>query len=339
MLGRCKSTQACLDIDPLNQSDEETFEFTIGPEHAGGRIDKVLRDLVPRYSRTYLKELIEMGCVSIGAEVVTKSRQLVEEGDVVKIRLVPKKEAAAAPKKFPLEVLFEDNFLAVINKPAGIPTHRGIRQTRGTIADAAVELFGPDLPRGQGEDRPGIVHRLDRETSGVMLLAKNEEAFYNLQGQFKARTVKKEYRAIVRGTLRFDSDHVEGLMARDARQPDKMRMSKIAGRESSTFYQVLERFENFTYLRCEPKTGRTHQIRVHLTHLGHPLVGDKVYKASGIAWHTPHGAPKVWRHLLHAHRLTFEHPKTGDSMHFEAPIPKDMQDFLNFLRKSDVVKE
>lgn len=314
-------------------AEAKELRVVIKGEQAGTRIDKLLRDLAGGYSRTYLRELIEKGFVSVGERVVTKPGLPVEAGQEVIVKLVPKREVAAQPKREPLRILFQNGLFAVIDKPAGMASHPSPRTDRVTVADAALAMFGNDLPRGQGLDRPGIVHRLDRDTSGLMVLAKTNEAFQSLRAQFKARTVEKEYRALVRGQIRFDSDYVEGLIGRDPTNPEKMALVADGGKESQTYYEVLERFDDFSYVRLLPKTGRTHQLRVHLSHLGHPIVGDRVYKVRGAQWTVPEGAPPAKRQFLHAFSLSFLHPQSGERLYFEAPLHEDMREFLGFLRK------
>lgn len=320
--------------EPQPQPKPEELLVTIDDARGGTRLDKLLRDLAPAFSRTYLKELIEKGFVQVGKRVITKPGFPVHAGQELRVTLVPKRVVAAQPKKEPLRIVYQDEFLAVIDKPPGMASHPSPQTDRTTVADAALAMFGQDLPRGQGLDRPGIVHRLDRDTTGVMVLAKTESAFHSLRAQFKERTTEKEYRAIVRGQMRFDSDYIEGLIGRDPGNPEKMALHREGGKDSLTYYEVLERFEDFSFVRLMPKTGRTHQLRVHLTSLGHPIVGDKVYKIRGAQWNAPTDAPSAPRQFLHAFSLSFLHPNKGERVYFEAPLHRDMAQFLAFLRRS-----
>ena len=233
-----------------------------------------------------------------------------------------------------LAVLYADEWLVAIDKPAGLAAHPPEnRAFRGhTVASCAVAQFGP-MPTLAGEDRPGIVHRLDRETSGVMVLARTEAAFLGLQDQFRERVAQKEYRAIAFGEARFQSDWIERPLASDPKHPDRMTVVQEGGRESSTYYEVLERFRGFTYFCCKPRTGRTHQIRVHMTSIGHSLIADKVYK-SRKAQHDqlPSDAPDPGRHCLHAMRLSLVHPVTQAPLVFESPLPPDLERLLAWLR-------
>jgi 23S rRNA pseudouridine1911/1915/1917 synthase len=240
-------------------------------------------------------------------------------------------EAVGSPPR----VLFEDALILVIDKPAGLVSHpsaHGRDRGSASVATWARERC-PDLPVVGGEDRPGIVHRLDRETSGVMVLAKTEDAFHFLKGEFKARRVEKEYRAIAFGAPRFDSDFVERNIAPHPARGDRMVVVPEGGREASTFYEVVERFGDITLFRCLPRTGRTHQIRVHMTSVGHSLVGDKVYRSRNHSQaRLPEAAPDPGRHCLHAFRLAFAHPFTREPVAFEAPLADDMAVLLAWLR-------
>lgn len=318
-------------------SEEKEFHSTVSGKLIGQRLDKALHELIPDFSRTYLKELIEKGFVTVNQRVITKPGKILVADEAIQVQLVPRRQAAASEaSRQPLKIIFQDSDLAVIDKPSAMSSHPNTSSEHDTVADAALAMFGNALPRGQGEDRPGIVHRLDRDTTGVMLLAKTQEAFLSLRKQFKDRSIEKEYRAIVRGKLRFDSDHIEGLMGRDPKNPEKMAILRADGKESSTYYETLERFADFSYVRCCPETGRTHQIRVHLSHLGHPIVGDRLYRVSGAQWNAPKKElPPVHRQFLHAFSISFLHPKSGDRISFEAPLHKDMNDFLNFLRREN----
>jgi 23S rRNA pseudouridine1911/1915/1917 synthase len=301
---------------------------------AGVRIDKALRDLSPGVSRTRLKDLIERGFVTVGGKKVSRPGVPVAAGERVRIVFASAAHVATAGSAAPIRILYEDRDLAVIFKPSGVATHPNENCPPGsTVSDAAVARYGPDLPATQGEDRPGIVHRLDRETSGVMVIARTYGAMASLRAQFKARSISKEYRTIARGEPRFDSDRIEAPIGRDTVTGGRMTVAREGGRPSETFYEVLERFPGFAYLRCLPKTGRTHQIRVHLAHLGLPIVGDRVYRTRAAAGAPiPPDAPPHARQFLHAFALSFDHPSSGERVHFEVEIPEDMRAFLAWLR-------
>lgn len=292
-------------------------------------------------TRVRAKELIEQGYVSIQGQKAKPGAFLIEglqvEFTVPKALVEPFGAGEPPPQ---LSVLYVDDYLVAIDKPAGLaahpPEHKAFRGH--TVASCAVAQFGP-LPTLAGEDRPGIVHRLDRETSGVMVMARTEAAFVGLQNQFRERVAQKEYRAITFGEARFESDWIQRSIASDPKHPDRMTVVQEGGRESSTYYEVIERFRGFTYFCCKPRTGRTHQIRVHMTSIGHSLVSDKVYK-SRKAQHDllPAEAPDPQRHCLHAMRLSLLHPITQAELSFEAPMPADLERLLAWLRAERKVR-
>jgi 23S rRNA pseudouridine1911/1915/1917 synthase len=306
---------------------------------AGLRLDQFLARLEGVGSRARAREVFEAGPVLVDgvaakASLTLKAGQEVRYPPPPELNSDPVKAAEEAPPR--LTVLYEDDWLVVIDKPPHLPSHPPEdRRFRGhSVASAARAQFG-DLPVLGGADRPGIVHRLDRETSGIMLLPRHDAAFETVRAQFKARTVEKEYRCIAFGEPRFHSDWIDRAIASDPRRPERMSVVEEGGRESQTYYEVVERFAGFTYFLCRPKTGRTHQIRVHMTSIGHSLVGDRVYKARRVASSAPpEGAPDPGRQCLHAFRIRLPHPATRRPLEVEAPIPDDMQSMLDWLRGS-----
>ncbi len=307
------------------------FAEVIVPESLHGlRLDKALRELLPDQSRAYLRDLVKGGFVRVGRRRETKPRYLCQQGDRIQVELAPRvADDGTMPPEF--RVIHVDDAILVIDKPAGLAAHRNEREARGTVADYAQRDFGL-LPSLQGDSRPGIVHRLDKDTSGVMVLARTAEAFHLLREQFRARIVQKEYRALVYGTLRFDSEWIEQAIGRDPARPTRMSVMAEGGRESATLVESVERFRDFSHVLCRPKTGRTHQIRVHLTWLGHAIVGDRVYRPRRGRTLLPDGAPHTTRHLLHARAITFVHPVSGEEVTFEAPLPDDFERFRAWLR-------
>lgn len=293
------------------------------------RLDKALRDLLPEFSRVYLRDLVADGFVTIGKRVQRKPSFLCQTGDEITIRLAPRIVNDAPPPP-EYQLLHVDDSIIVINKPPGLAAHRNEGIWRGSVADYARRDFGL-LPSLQGENRPGIVHRLDKDTSGVMVLARSPEAFFSLREQFADRTIAKEYHALIYGNLRFESEWIEQPIGRNPVRPTKMSVID-GGREASTLVEVIEQFQDFSYIRCRPKTGRTHQIRVHLSWLGHPIIGDAVYRIRRHHNSLPETAPPVARQLLHAFSLELKHPATGERTKFEAPLPEDFQGLLTFLR-------
>lgn len=308
----------------------------VEPASAGVRLDVFLAKQPEIGNRSRARDLIDAGLVEVAGEKL-KAGLVLSAGCAVRFALA--EHAAVDPLRPTGEppvvpVLYEDRCMLVIDKPIGLTAHppEDRRFREHTVASWALARCGT-LPCAEDKNRPGIVHRLDRDTSGVMVLAKTQQAMDFLKAQFRARTVHKEYRCIVYGEPRFQSDWIEKAIATDARHPERMATVEEGGRESATFYEVLERFGEFAYLRCLPKTGRTHQIRVHMTAIGHSLVGDRVYRSRMRQHHRlPEGAPLPQRHCLHALRLSLPHPETDEPIEFESPLPDDFNQLLNWLR-------
>ncbi len=312
---------------------------TVTPLDRGLRLDQFLARQPEVGSRSRAKELLDRGVVAVRGEKVRPSLELVDdmvvEFDPSGLPSLDKLQGGGETPPPVLQAIYVDDAIVVIDKPAGLVSHppEGKSFRGHSVASAAQAQFGA-MPSLAGDDRPGVVHRLDRETSGVMLLARTEAAFHSLRDQWQQREVEKEYRCISFGVARFDTDWIEREIATDLRHPERMTVVDQGGREASTYYEVVQRFAGFTHFRCMPKTGRTHQIRVHMTSIGHSLVGDRVYKsrrAQQERW--PENAPPMERQALHAHRLRIDHPTTGKAMEFVAPMPQDMQAALDWLAK------
>jgi 23S rRNA pseudouridine1911/1915/1917 synthase len=315
----------------------------------GQRLDQVVCARAEGWSRTKVQALIKAGCVRLSGKTVRKPGLiLMEEGEIEVELAMPNAERE---KPFPAEltVIFSDEHLIVVDKPAGMLTHGNAPHERTSVSDLARERFGP-LPSSGGAERAGIVHRLDRETSGVMVLARTEEALADLKRQFHERSVAKTYTAIVHGDPRFDSDWIETPLGRKEKARDRISiMPEGLGREAVTYFEVRERFEASldpkvqsdrpaipracARLAVFPKTGRTHQVRVHLASIGLPLVGETLYlPRRRAAPELPLGAPAVGRQALHATELSFQHPITHEPLRFESPPPDDMSRLLTWLR-------
>ena len=324
---------------------DEPAELTATAEDAGVRVDQAVQRLFPDRSRSALQKAVKAGGVTLNGEP-TKSGHRLKAGDVLRATAPPQSSPTVPAEDLPLTVLHEDERFVLIDKAAGMIVHPGRGNPTGTLAAALQHRFDA-LSAVAGSHRPGIVHRLDRDTSGVLIVAKDDATHAALSAQFAARTVKKEYAAIVRGLPGFDSDWIETHVRVDPKQRERMRVCDPTdgSREARTFYEVAERFPaadsagaGFAEMRLFPHTGRTHQLRVHLAHLGHPIVADAVYGrektltegdvTAGVAG----GRPLIRRQALHARRLTFDHPTTGERMTVEAPLPADMARVLGVLR-------
>ena len=312
----------------------ETRRAVVPENLAGERLDRALATLFPEASRSSLARLIELGRVTLGDRVASRPSERVTEGDEVAIDIPPPVAANAVSQNLPLAILHEDGDIVVIDKPAGLVVHPAAGHADQTLVNALL-FHVRDLSGVGGELRPGIVHRLDKDTSGVMVIAKHDAAHRSLTAAWGTPNVRKEYLAIVYGSPKSERGTIEAAIGRDPR--DRKRMAVVrAGRAAVTDYEVIEHHRYVCLLRCVLRTGRTHQIRVHLKHLGHPIVGDPVY--SGPQWR---GIPDkkiqkvlsaMERQALHASRLSFPHPSTGERMTFEADMPEDMKSVLASLR-------
>ncbi len=298
----------------------------VTPEGAGNRLDTWLSGREPDLSRARIQALIHGGHVTLDGKAAKPSQKL-SEGQTVTLTTPPAVETASRPEAIPLEVLFEDRDLIVINKPAGLVVHPAAGHASGTLVNALLARC-PDLAGIGGEIRPGIVHRLDRDTTGVMVVAKNETAMRSLVNQFRDRQVTKEYLALVWGHLNPPSGRTETLIGRNPHDRKKMSAKPVIGRPAVTLYETAETFAATSLLRVRIETGRTHQIRVHMAHLGHSIVGDPQY---GRPRRETLPVPVPARQMLHAAKLSFIHPATGQPMTFEAPLPADMRELVSIL--------
>jgi len=297
-----------------------TRTFTAGETDAGKRLDQFLVEQIGGVSRARIQQLLGAGRVTVNDGAAKASHRL-RGGQRVAVEWEAPRPLRAFAEDIPLDVLHEDESLIVVNKPAGMAVHAGAGRTSGTLVNALLHRFGP-LSSVSGELRPGIVHRLDRQTSGVLVAAKNDAAHRGLAEQFQHREVGKAYIALVHGSLAEDRGRVETPIARDLVRRQRMTSRRRSGREARTEYRVLRRFPGFTLLEVEIHTGRTHQIRVHLSSLGHPVAGDTLYGAPG---------GLLGRNFLHAARIRFRHPLSGDALEFSAPLPAELEEFLRAL--------
>ena len=299
--------------------------FVVGTAEAD-RLDKFLVSHFADQSRARLQELVKEGRVSVDDQSVTKTGHRLEAGSHVSITLPEAVPSGLIPEDIPLDILFQNDDLAVINKPAGMVVHPAAGHATGTLVQAALAAF-PDLQGINGEERPGIVHRLDKETSGLIVLAKNERAHRWLQDQFRLRKVKKIYLALVDGRPPTPTGRVEAEIARDPSHRKQMAVvSDGRGRPSTTEYRTLEEFDGYTLIEAHPLTGRTHQIRLHMAFLGCPIVGDTIYgkKKSTL---------ELNRHFLHAAKLSIIFPGETEPHSFESPLPAELEAVLTQLRR------
>jgi 23S rRNA pseudouridine1911/1915/1917 synthase len=309
-------------------------ESTVGEAQSGLRLDRALGELFTDYSRNFLANLVTEGHVRVDGTLASKPSQKVEAGQRVAIEVPDAAPAGIASQDLPLTVLYEDADVVVIDKPAGLVVHPAAGHADGTLVNALL-FHVKDLSGVGGEIRPGIVHRLDKDTSGVMVIAKHDASHRKLTETWNTEGVRKEYVALVYGTPSNERGTIDAPVGRDPR--DRKRMSVVAsGRRAITDYEVSDRLRYVSLVRCRLRTGRTHQIRVHLKHLGHPIVGDPVY--SGPQWR---GIPdkrvqkllsSLDRQMLHAARITFAHPTTATPMTFDAPLPADFAIVIAALR-------
>jgi 23S rRNA pseudouridine1911/1915/1917 synthase len=316
-------------------------EFAVKARMVGKRIDAYLSHRYPDYSRSVIQKVIDAGAVLING-LATKASAKVREGDLIRVWLPELSDDAPTPEDIPLTIAYEDDAFVVVIKPPGLVTHPAKGNWTGTLVNA-LQFHFDKLSTVGGENRPGIVHRLDRDTSGLLIVAKDDRAHAALARQFAERTIQKEYIALVYGAPDRDRDTISQTIGPHPTNREKMAVRLVAdgGKESVTFYEVLERFNGFALVRCRPKTGRTHQIRVHLTHIGHPILADKMYAGrprvvlGDLAGPDTPDADRILieRQALHAHALHLTHPLTGEALHLTAPLPDDIKTTLDMLRK------
>lgn len=316
----------------------EPVELIVPPEHAGSRLDVFLAQHFTDHSRVQLRKVITAGGVRIG-DLGGKPSYRLLEGQVVRIALPSMPSAGPKPEDIPIDVLYEDEWLAVVNKPPGMVVHPARGHWSGTLTSAIAHHF-QTLSDAGGPTRPGIVHRLDRDTSGVIVIAKNDIAHHRLAEQFADRTIEKQYAAIVVGAPDRDRDVIDKPIGMHPTNRKNMaiRPNDPESRPAQSFYEVRERFRHFALLSIQPKTGRTHQIRVHLASIGHPVLCDAQYGGRGsisrgeLVGDKPNDEIALDRQALHADKLSFTHPEDGRRMTLEAPLAEDLQRVIELLR-------
>ncbi len=313
----------------MPQVSAETREFVVPAEEAGGRLDVFLAGGMADWSRSQIQRLIRCGLVRVNSRPARKAGETVEAGDVISARL-ERQEVRAEPESLPLEIVYEDDDLLVVSKPAGMVVHVGAGVKSGTLVNALLHHIGR-LSTAGGELRPGIVHRLDRMTSGLMIVAKNDFTHQRLAAQFKERAIRKTYTALVHGRVVSERGEIRRSVGRDPRRRVRMKAGGIRPREAVTLFRVLRRIPHFTLLQVHPQTGRTHQIRVHLSAAGNPVVGDTLYGAPGALRIGGREVKTLPRNFLHASGIEFQHPRSGVTLRLKSPLPSELEDFLNAL--------
>jgi 23S rRNA pseudouridine1911/1915/1917 synthase len=320
--------------------DVECPRRTVGEEQTNVRLDAFLAREFPEHSRVRLQAAISAGGATIDGRTIVRASERLQPGQRVTIRLPDAPRAGPAPEDIPLDVIYEDEHIAAVNKPPGMVVHPAKGHWSGTLAGAIQHRFG-NMSGVGGPARPGIVHRLDRDTSGVIIVARHDQAHMKLAAQFESREVEKEYFAIVAAVPRLDRDLIDRPIGAHPYQREKMaiRTDHPTVREAQTFYEVVERFDGLAALRVLPKTGRTHQIRVHLASIGCPILCDRLYGGRAkltrgeLLRRYEDTTPMLERQALHARRIALNHPATGERIEFTAPLAADLVAALDAIRE------
>lgn len=299
-------------------------EFKIEAQQSGARLDKLLSELFPDLTRSYLQSLIKEGCVTVNGKKA-KAGQKTGTGDLVSVEIPEPEELSIEPEDIPLDILYEDDDLIIVNKPKGMVVHPAPGHYSGTLVNALMFHCRDSLSGINGVLRPGIVHRIDRNTTGSLIVCKNDAAHRFIADQLSVHSITRKYRAIVHGVLAQDGT-VNAPIGRHPQNRKEMAVGVPHGKEAVTHYRVLERFRDFTYIECQLETGRTHQIRVHMKSIGHPILGDDVYGPSKCPFKHLQGQ------TLHAMTIGFIHPSVREYMEFEAPLPEYFTQLLEKLR-------
>lgn len=303
----------------------ERIELTAAGEGLPMRIDRYLSEQLPDFSRSYLQKLLKEQGVTVQEKAV-KANYKVQEGDHIVLEIPEEQELTAEPENIPLEILYEDDDVLIVNKPKGMVVHPAAGHNTGTLVNAVLYHCRDQLSGINGVLRPGIVHRIDMDTTGALAVCKNDAAHQSLAAQLAVHSITRRYRAIVHGGFREDTGTVTGDIGRHPVDRKKMAVGVKNGKPAVTHYRVLERFGSFTYIECELETGRTHQIRAHMAHIGHPLLGDAVYGPAKCPF------PGLQGQCLHAMVLGFIHPSTGEYLDVTAPLPEYFEALLAKLR-------
>ncbi len=295
---------------------------------SGKRLDVFLAEENSDLTRSRIQKLISEGNITVNGQQ-TKSNYKLRTGDSVEIVLPPPKDAQIKAENIPLDIVYEDEYMLVVNKPQGMVVHPAAGNTEGTLVNALMAHCGDNLSGINGEIRPGILHRIDKDTSGLLLVAKDDRAHLGLSGQIKEHSLTREYTALVHGRIKEDSGTIDAPIGRDEKDRKKMTITQKNSRNAVTHFFVTERFDKYTLVRCRLETGRTHQIRVHMSKNGHPIVGDPVYGRKKEEF-------KLNGQLLHARKVGYIHPVLGEYMEFEREIPDYFEEVLKKLRGRNI---
>lgn len=301
------------------------YEITVPPERAGVRLDKFLSEYLEEYTRSYVQKLIDGGCVTCSGAVV-KPNYKTRSGEKIVVEIPEASEIDVEAENISLDVVFEDEHMLVVNKPQGMVVHPAAGNYSGTLVNALLAHCGDNLSGINGEKRPGILHRIDKDTSGLLLVAKTDAAHHALAEQIKEHSLTRAYMALVHNNIKEDSGTICAPIGRHPTDRKKMTITYKNSREATTHFKVLERFGRYTYIECVLETGRTHQIRVHMSKNGHPIVGDKTYGVRNEEF-------SLSGQLLHAYKVGFVHPISGEYLEFTAPLPEYFDRILKNLRK------
>ncbi len=304
----------------------ERYRFTIDEEYNGKRIDAVLAGLMENVSRSYIQSLIDIGGVRLNDEQCTAKNYKVKTGDIAEVTLPDAEQLKVEAEDIPLDIVYEDDDVLVVNKPSGMVVHPAVGNFNGTLVNAIMHHCGDRLSSINGVVRPGIVHRIDKDTSGLLMVAKTDQAHAGLSQQLFEHTILRKYTALVQDNIRQEAGSVNLPLGRDPKNRLKRTVNGVRAKDAVTHYRVLERFGEYTLIECQLETGRTHQIRVHMAYIKHPLVGDPLYGSKKQIFN-------VKGQLLHAGVLGFIHPVTGKYLEFHADLPEEFQNVLEILRK------
>jgi 23S rRNA pseudouridine1911/1915/1917 synthase len=310
--------------EDLEDMDNRIEQFSVAPEEAGKRLDQILAGRLEEMTRSYLQKLISEGAVTVNDRKVKASARPVM-GDCVAVCIPEAEELSVEAEDIPLDILYEDQDLLIVNKPKGMVVHPAAGHYSGTLVNAVLFHCKDSLSGINGVLRPGIVHRIDQNTTGSLIICKNDRTHQAIAEQLQVHSITRRYRAIVHGRLTEDGT-IHTTIGRHPQRRKEMAINVPGGKDAVTHYRVLETFDKFTYVECQLETGRTHQIRVHMKSIGHPILGDDVYGPAKCPF------PKLQGQTLHAMTIGFIHPSTGEYMEFEAPLPEYFTELLRKLR-------